>query len=45
MNKKDHNFDIRVTSFEAILFLAFLIIPWCIGMLDVFNSFWDIVLR
>ena len=44
-NNSKNTTTIHVTNFEALLLLAFILIPWCIGMLDIFNSFWNFVLR
>lgn len=45
MNEEQKTHRIEITVGEALLILAFSIIPWTIGMLDICNSFWNYVLR
>lgn len=45
MNKKEYNHHFELTGKQAIAILALLLIPWCVGMLDIFMFMWNIVLR
>lgn len=45
MNKKEYNHHFELTGAQAIGILAFLLIPWCVGMLDIFMFMWNIVLK
>ena len=44
-NNDKNTTTISVTNFDVLLLLAFILVPWCIGMLDICNRFWNFVLR
>jgi hypothetical protein len=45
MENNKNNINVSVSGFQALGLLAFILIPWCVGMLDIFNGFWNFVLR
>ena len=45
MDKKEYNHHFELTGAQAIGILALLLIPWCVGILDIFMLIWNVVLR